>query len=80
MEDACLFAIGGISFFGAFAAEKEKENGNLQEKEQGKKKHCQYASAPFLKVGVRKRGVTRNFGAGFFDKKEMRQSAPFGRT
>ena len=63
-----------------FAAEKEKENGNLQEKEQGKKKHCQYASAPFLKVGVRKRGVTRNFGAGFFDKKEMRQSAPFGRT
>lgn len=62
-------------FSGLFAAEKEKENGNLQEKEQGKKKHCQCTSA-----GVRKRGVTRNFRAGFFDKKETRQSAPFGRT
>ncbi len=80
MEDACLFAIGGISFFGAFCSGKGEGKRESPREGAEEKEHCQCASAPFLKVGVRKRGMTRNFGAGFFGKKETRQSAPFGRT
>ena len=69
MEDARLFAIGGISFFGAFCSGKGEEKWESPREGAGKEEALSVRFGSFLKSGGAEAGSDPEFRGGLFRQK-----------